>query len=158
MTSAVNWTKVKNYIIAVLVPVALGAAVGLLTSRFMDYDMLEKPALAPPGWLFPVMWSILYVLMGVSYGMLKNKGALDFNVMSVYYGQLAVNLLWPIFFFIFKWRLFSFIWIVALAILVITMAVRFYKKDNTAGLLQIPYAAWVVFASYLNFMIFVLNG
>ncbi len=157
MSVAIHWTKVKNIVIAVLVPVALGAAVGFLVSRFMDYDMLEKPVLAPPGGLFPVVWTVLYVLMGVSYGRIKNRGALDFGVTSVYYGQLAVNLLWPVFFFMLKWRLFSFIWIVSLAILVILMAVRFYKKDAAAGLLQIPYAAWVVFASYLNFMIFILN-
>ena len=157
MSATINWKKIKNYIVAVLVPVVLGAIVGFVTSMFMDYDMLEKPVLSPPGAVFPIVWSILYILMGVSYGMLKNQNKLDFDVMAVYYGQLIVNLFWPLFFFVLKWRLFSFIWIVVLAILVITMAARFYRKDNTAGLLQVPYAAWVVFASYLNLFVYILN-
>lgn len=158
MSVTVNWRRVKTMLFAILVPVLLGAAVGFTVSHFMDYEVLEKPVLAPPPWLFPVAWTVLYVLMGVSYGILKNKGALDFGVIAVYYGQLAVNLFWPFLFFVLKWRLFAFIWIVALAILVITMAARFYRKDSTAGLLQIPYAAWVIFASYLNLMIYILNG
>ena len=157
MTASINRNKVKNYAIAILIPVALGAIVGLIISGFMDYDALKKPVLAPPPILFPIAWSILYVLMGVSYGMLKDKRLLDTGVSSVYYAQLAVNLLWPIWFFVLKWRLFAFIWIVVLAVLVIIMAVRFYRKDNTAGLLQLPYAAWVIFASYLNLFVYILN-
>lgn len=157
MSAAIDWRKVRNYIIAILVPVVLGGLVGFWTSQFMDYEMLEKPVLSPPGAVFPVVWTILYILMGVSYGMLKNKNKLDLVEVGVYYGQLFVNLLWPIFFFILKARLFAFFWIVLLAVLVITMAVRFYRKDETAGLLQIPYAAWVVFATYLNLFVVLLN-
>lgn len=157
MSAAIDWRKVRNYIIAILVPVVLGGLVGFWTSQFMDYEMLEKPVLSPPGAVFPVVWTILYILMGVSYGMLKNKNKLDLVDVGVYYGQLFVNLLWPIFFFILKARLFAFFWIVLLAVLVITMAVRFYRKDETAGLLQIPYAAWVVFATYLNLFVVLLN-
>ena len=157
MSAAIDWRKVRNYIIAILVPVFLGGLVGFWTSQFMDYEMLEKPVLSPPGAVFPVVWTILYILMGVSYGMLKNKNKLDLVEVGVYYGQLFVNLLWPIFFFILKARLFAFFWIVLLAVLVITMAVRFYRKDETAGLLQIPYAAWVVFATYLNLFVVLLN-
>lgn len=154
----INWEKVKNYAITILIPVALGAAVGFIISGAMDYETLKKPALSPPGVLFPIMWTILYILMGVSYGMLRDKSLTDFQTDALYYSQLAVNLLWPIIFFVLKWRLFAFIWIIVLAILVIIMAARFYKKNQTAGLLQLPYAAWTVFASYLNLFVYLLNG
>lgn len=157
MSATVNWNKVKNYAVSILIPVALGTVVGLIISGFMDYETLQKPVLAPPPVLFPIAWSILYVLMGVSYGILKDKGLTDGNVTLIYYAQLIVNLLWPIAFFVLKWRLFAFIWIVLLAILVIIMAVRFYRKDSTAGLLQIPYIMWTLFATYLNLSIYILN-
>lgn len=153
----INWEKIKTYAIAILIPVALGAVVGLVISGSMDYDSLNKPPLAPPSILFPIVWTILYVLMGVSYGMLSVKSLADTEATSVYAAQLAVNLLWPIFFFVLKWRLFSFIWIIALVILVITMVVRFYRRDKAAGLLQLPYLTWTVFASYLNLMAYLLN-
>lgn len=157
MSATISWKTIKPYAVSILIPVALGALVGWIISGSMDYDMVQKPALAPPAILFPIVWSILYVLMGVSYGILKERRLHDAGTMSVYYVQLAVNLLWPIFFFVLKWRLFSFFWIVALAILVILMVVRFYRKNPAAGLLQIPYAAWTLFASYLNLAVFLLN-
>ena len=154
----IDWQKIKIYAISILIPVALGAAIGLLISGSMDYESLKQPVLAPPSALFPIVWTILYVLMGVSYAILRERGLTDFSVNSVYAAQLTVNLLWPVFFFVFKWRLFSFIWILALAVLVILTAARFYKKNTVAGLLQLPYAAWTVFASYLNLAAFILNG
>ena len=155
---SINREKIKIFAISILIPVALGALTGLLISGSMDYGSLKKPPLATPAILFPIVWTILYVLMGVSYGILKSRGLVDNSVNTVCIAQLAVNLLWPVFFFVFKWRLFSFIWIIALAALVITMAVRFYRRDSAAGLLQIPYAAWTVFATYLNLAAFILNG
>lgn len=157
MSASINWNKVKSYAISIIIPVALGAVVGLIISGFMDYGELKKPVLAPPPVLFPIAWSVLYVLMGVSYGILRDKRLSDSGTTAAYYAQLVVNLLWPVFFFVFKWRLFAFIWIVVLAILVIIMAVRFYRKDKTAGLIQLPYAAWTIFASYLNLFIYILN-
>lgn len=157
MTVITTREKIKTYVISMIIPLALGAAVALLTSRSMNYNDLVKPALAPPPILFPIAWTALYVLMGISYGILDVKGLHDSDTKIVYYAQLIVNLLWPIFFFMLKWRLFAFIWIVLLDILVIIMAVRFYKKDKTAGLLQLPYCAWVIFASYLNLAIYLLN-
>lgn len=157
MSISVNWNKVKTYIISILIPLVLGAAVGLLTSGAMNYDGLTKPVLAPPPLLFPIAWSILYTLMGISYAILETNGLHTAETRAVYYAQLIVNLLWPIFFFSLKWRLFAFIWIVVLDILVIIMASRFYRLHKTAGLLQLPYIAWVLFASYLNLLIYLLN-
>ena len=149
--------KIWVYIKAILIPVIVGGVVGLITLPFMDYEMLQRPLLAPAGILFPIIWTILYVLMGISYGILKTSNQADDEINFIYYLQLGVNALWSVFFFIFKWRLFSFIWILLLAVLVILMIVKFYNKNKTAGLLQIPYLLWIVFASYLNLGFYILN-
>ena len=81
----------------------------------------------------------------------------DDEINFIYYFQLGVNALWSIFFFVFKWRLFSFLWILLLAVLVILMIIKFYNKNKTAGLIQIPYLLWVLFASYLNIGFYILN-
>ena len=95
--------------------------------------------------------------MGVSYGILKSKNLTDRQVNRIYYIQLAVNALWSIFFFSLKWRLFAFIWIIMLAILVILMIIKFYNKNKIAGILQIPYLLWIIFASYLNIAVYIFN-
>ena len=150
-------SKLRNYASAIAVPLLLGAAVGFLTMGSMDYDKLNQPPLSPPGILFPIVWTILYTLMGVSYAMIRQKGKPESSVSLIYYLQLGVNLLWPIAFFLLKWRLFAFFWIILLDVLVVTMLFRFYAKDRTAGLLQIPYTVWVVFATYLNLGVYLLN-
>lgn len=151
-------SKFKNYFMSILTPVIVGGIVGLIISGFIDYNSLQKPFLAPPSLAFPIVWTILYILMGISYGILKEKSLIDSDINSVYYIQLFVNALWPIFFFVFKWRLFSFIWIILLAILVVLMIIRFYSKNKVAGLLQIPYLVWTLFATYLNLFIYLLNS
>ena len=150
-------SKFKIYLKSILIPLILGGLVGLFISDSMDYDTLVKPALAPPAVIFPIVWTILYTLMGISYGILKSNSLLDGNTKFLYYLQLAVNLLWPIFFFVFKWRFFSFIWIIILVLLVIAMIAEFYSKNKTSGLLQIPYLLWLLFATYLNLSVYLLN-
>ncbi|MBO5142925.1 MAG: tryptophan-rich sensory protein [Clostridia bacterium] len=149
--------NIKIFIKSIAIPLLLGILVGVIISGSMDYEILEKPFLAPPGWLFPIVWTILYILMGVSYGILENKGLDDSEVKSIYYAQLITNLLWPIAFFVFKWRFFAFLWILLLLGLIIKMVVEFYKKDKLAGLLQIPYLIWTTFATYLNLAVYLLN-
>ena len=149
--------KIKIYFEAILFPLIIGGLVGLITANFIDYNYLTKPFFSPPGYLFPIVWSILYVLMGISYGRLKNLDLNDSKIELIYYIQLLVNALWSIFFFVLKWRLFSFFWILLLLILVIIMIYRFYQKDKLAGLLQLPYLIWILFASYLNLSIYLLN-
>lgn len=150
-------SKIKTYVKTIIVPLLVGGIVGLIISASMDYNLLEKPFLAPPSMFFPLVWTMLYILMGVSYGILKTKDLSDSKSATIYYLQLFVNALWPIAFFVFKWRLFAFIWIILLDILVAMMIYVFYKKDKTAGLLQIPYLLWSLFASYLNLSIYLLN-
>ena len=149
--------KTMIYIKAILLPVLIGALVGIITSGSMDYNMLQKPPLAPPGAVFPIVWTILYILMGVSYGILKVNNQTDEEIDWIYYIQLAINALWSIIFFNFKWRLFAFIWIILLAVAVISMIRKFYEKNKISGLLQIPYILWVIFATYLNFGFYILN-
>lgn len=146
-----------TYVKAILVPLVLGAIVGFITSDSMNSAMLIQPSFAPPAILFPIVWTILYVLMGVSYGILKSKNLITDRINKLYYGQLFINLAWSIIFFILKWRLFAYFWILLLIVLVVLMIKEFYDKNKTAGLLQIPYLIWIVFASFLNLSIFLLN-
>lgn len=150
--------KFKIYLKSIFLPVIVGGIVGLIISSFIDYNILNKPPLSPPSIIFPIMWTILYILMGISYGILKEKTLLDKKVSNIYYIQLFVNALWSIFFFVFKWRLFSFIWLILLILLVVAMIILFYKKNKLSGILQIPYLVWILFASYLNLFVYLLNG
>lgn len=149
--------KIKIYIKSIAIPVIVGGIVGLIISSSIDYNTLQKPFLAPTSIVFPIAWTILYILMGISYGILESNQLTDRKIDLIYYIQLGVNALWSIFFFLLKWRLFSFIWIILLAILIIIMIIKFYNKNKIAGLLQIPYLLWVLFASYLNISIYILN-
>lgn len=149
--------KIKIYIKSILIPVIIGGIVGLFISSSIDYNSLNKPFLAPPAIVFPIVWTILYTLMGISYGILKSNKLTDQEIDLIYYIQLGFNALWSIFFFLLKWRLFAFIWIIILAILIVVMIFKFYNRNKVAGLLQIPYLLWVLFASYLNIAIYILN-
>lgn len=148
-----KWILAKN----IILPIALGGLVGLIISQFMDYNTLQKPPLSPPGFIFGIVWSILYLLMGIAYGMLVYKEKSDEEVSKIYWTQLIINLIWPILFFVFKIRLFSSIWIIILLILVISMVIKFYKKDKIIGYSQIPYLLWIMFATYLNIGVYILN-
>lgn len=150
-------SKIKIYTKSILIPVAVGLLIGAITSSSIDYNTLIKPVFAPPSIVFPIVWTILYVLMGVSYGILETKSLVDTEINFIYYFQLLVNALWSIIFFTFEWRLFAFIWLLILILLIVMMIIKFYQKDKVAGLLQIPYLLWALFASYLNFAIYMLN-
>ena len=150
--------RVWIYVRSILIPVAVGSIVWRIMSSFIDYEVLKSPFLAPPSIAFPIVWTILYILMWVSFGILEDKKLMDKNLSILYYVQLWVNALWSIFFFVLKWRLFSFIWIILLDILVVWMVIRMYKKNKTAGLLQIPYILWILFATYLTLAFYLLNN
>lgn len=150
-------SKFKTYAFSILLPLIVGGLVGFLISGNMDYDTLKKPPLSPPGIVFPIVWTILYILMGISYAMLKAKNLHDTNTKLSYYVQLFINGFWSIFFFLAKARLFAFFWIILLLISIIIMIILFYKKDKIAGLLQLPYLAWTIFATYLNLFFYLLN-
>ena len=149
--------NIKIYIKSILVPVTIGLIVGLVISKSIDYNLLIKPPFSPPSILFPIVWTILYILMGVSFGILETNLLVDDEIISIYFLQLFFNSIWPILFFVLKARLISFIWIVILVILVGIMIIKFYRKNKLASLLQIPYLLWSIFATYLNFFIYLLN-
>ena len=150
-------SKFKIYLKSILIPLVLGGIVGFIISGSTYYNSLIQPELAPPAILFPIVWTILYFLMGLSYGIITIYSDLDSDVKTIYYSQLIVNLIWPIIFFVMKNRLLALIWIILLLILIIIMIVKFYKKNKVASLIQIPYLLWTIFATYLNFSIYLLN-
>ena len=123
-------SKARIYIKSILIPVLVGVVIGLITSDAMNYSMLIKPPLAPSGAVFPIVWTILYVLMGVSYGILKSNNQTDQEIDLIYYLQLGVNALWSIIFFSLEWRFFAFLWIILLAVLVIDMIRKFYNRNS----------------------------
>lgn len=146
--------KAKPYIISILIALGVGGLSALLTMGNMDiYSEIVKPALAPPGFIFPIVWSILYVLMGISSARVYIKnGNLFFYVI-----QLIFNFFWSILFFNLQEYLISFVWLLFMWVFIILMIRDFAKTDKLAAYLQIPYLLWVTFAGYLNLMIFLLN-
>ena len=150
--------KLLRYI---AIPLIVGAIAALLTSDSMTiFKSLDKPALSPPGWLFPIVWTILYTLMGISAYLIgiSNVAPIErAKALTLYTYQLAVNFLWSIFFFNFEWYFFSFLWIILLWILVFLMIRSFYKINKVPAYLNLPYLLWISFAAYLNLGIWFLN-
>ena len=151
----------KTLIIAIAIPLIVGGVSALITMDSMGlFDTVDKPPLSPPAWLFPVAWTALYILMGIASYIVFEKTA-DMveksKALRVYFLQLAFNFLWSVFFFNFELYLFSFFWLLALWVLIIVTAVRFYRISKVAGYLMIPYILWVTFAGYLNLGIAILN-
>lgn len=138
-------------------PIIIGGIIGFIISGNIEYNTLTKPPLSPPSILFPIVWSILYLLMGISYFILKKKNNDNIIISIVYYTQLFVNFLWSIIFFNLEWRFFAIIWIIILDILVISMIYIFSKKDKLPAYLNIPYLIWILFATYLTIGIYILN-
>lgn len=123
-----------------------------------DYSDLIKPPLTPPSWVFPVVWTVLYTLMGYAAYRIAGsgeRGAKD--AVNLYWLQLLVNLLWPIAFFRLEWRLFAFFWLLLLIVLIVRTILRFGAIDKTAAYLLYPYLVWCGFATYLNLAFYLLN-
>ena len=151
----------KRLIICLAIPLVVGGAAGLLTMNSMEaFEALNQPPLSPPGWLFPVVWTVLYELMVIaSYLVSVSDAPHEEKARALWtYGiQLAFNFLWPIAFFNLKWYLFAFLWLVILWILILITALRFGRIRKPAGYLLVPYLLWVAFAGYLNLGIYLLN-
>ncbi len=151
----------KLLVLCVAVPLAVGAVSAYLSGGGMEvFESVTKPPLSPPGWLFPVVWTVLYTLMGVSSYLILTSVAEKESIrsaISTYAYQLTVNFLWPTFFFSFRWFFFAFLWLLLLICLVVAMIREFYKISKPAAYLNIPYLVWLLFAGYLNFAIWWLN-
>ena len=158
MRSKIN---LKSIFICILIPLAVGGLAALLTMGSMkDFSALRQPPLSPPGWLFPVVWTFLYILMGVaSYIVLESRLEAEEKrrAFSSYFLQLGFNFLWSIIFFSLGAYEIAFIWLLGLLALIILTTVRFYRISRIAGVLMLPYIAWVSFAGYLNLAIAYLN-
>ncbi len=151
----------KKLLIAVAVPLGVGILAGLITAEGTEtFANLRKPFLTPRAWLFPVVWTILYVIMGIaSYRVWTSVTTYEKRreALGVYAIQLLFNFLWSIIFFNLQEYLFAFVWLVALWLFILATKQRFEKIDATAGYLLIPYLIWVAFAGYLNLGIWILN-
>ena len=156
------WAKFKPYIISIAIALAVGGlSAFLIRNNVYIYDSINKPALSPPAILFPIVWTVLYVLMGISSARIwLQKDNASYEVMDsllAYALQLILNFFWSIIFFNMRTFLFSFIWLVVLWASILKMIFKFSVLDKTAAYLNIPYILWVTFAGYLNFMIYLLN-
>ncbi len=152
----INW---KSLTANLAISLGTGILSALITRNSMDtYKNLNLPKLAPPSILFPIVWTILFILMGISaYIIYESNSDQKQSALTIYGIQLLVNFIWPILFFNLGLYLFSFIWIILLWVLIILMINEFRKISSIAAYSQIPYLVWVTFASYLNFMIYYIN-
>ncbi len=152
--------KLKTYVLFILFTELIGIVAGLFTSMGMDdYKQAVKPALTPPDIVFPIVWTILYALMGISAARIwLSKPTKERNHGLIIWGaQLFFNFFWSLIFFNLQAYGFAFFWILILWALIVAMIYTFNKTDRLAAFLQIPYLLWVTFATYLNLMVWVLN-
>ena len=156
-----NRINIKSLVISIAIPLAVGGLAAFITMGSMqDFEALNKPPLSPPGWLFPVVWTLLYILMGVSaYLVLESKAATTDkkSALKLYFLQLGFNFFWSIIFFTLGAYELAFLWLVILFVLILATTKRFWSINPLAGMLMIPYALWVSFAGYLNLAISRLN-
>ena len=153
---------IKTYIIAIAIPLIIGLLSTLLTKDKMDlYKDVTMPPLSPPSILFPIVWSILYILMGISSAIIwqnRKKDTSSANVGIVNYAiSLIFNLGWSIIFFDLRQFLVAFIWLLVLLYFIIRTIISYKNISRTAAYLQIPYVLWVAFAGYLNIGVWYLN-
>lgn len=154
--------NIKSFVIAIFLPLLVGGLSALISSGGMDfYKTIIRPPLSPPSVLFPIVWSILFILMGISSAIIYNtksvsppKKRLAFYTYAL---SLFFNFFWSIFFFNFNLFLFSFFWLLILLFLILRTIMKYYKINPIAAYLQIPYLVWVTFAAYLNLAIWWLN-
>ena len=154
-------TKWKTLILCILIPLAIGAISAFFTADSMSsFDAITKPPFSPPGVLFPIVWTILFVLMGIAsylvYASSAPKTQKD-TALTVYGLQLAVNFFWSLIFFNLNAYLFAFFWLLLLLALIAITIIKFRKISPVSALLLLPYLLWVTFAGYLNLAIYFLN-
>ena len=153
----INW---KKLLICLAIPLAVGGLSTLLSGGMDSYQVLNQPPLSPPGWVFPIVWTILYLLMGyASYRVLaSNAPRDDIKKALTFYGiQLFLNFLWPLVFFGLQWYWAAFALLLLLWVFIYLTMHLFGLIDDTAENLLIPYLLWVTFAGYLNLGVALLN-
>jgi tryptophan-rich sensory protein len=153
-----NW---KTYAFWILLAQAVGGLSGFLTRKGSQFyaETVVKPALSPPSAAFPIVWSILFLLMGIGAARVYLAPASNnrSRALSVWLLQLGVNFFWSILFFNLRVYGLSLLWLLLLWVLIIWMILLFYRVDKPAALMQVPYLLWVTFAAYLNWGVWMLN-
>ena len=152
--------RTKSLIKNLAIPLIIGALTGFLTNGDVKEFMAtaKQPFFAPPGWVFPVVWTILYALMGFAAYIIENTSSpRKSRALTVYYIQLFFNFVWSFIFFSANNYLFAFIWIIILWVLIIATILEFKMIKNRAAYILIPYLIWVTFAAVLNFSVYLLN-
>lgn len=157
------WQRYKSFFLSVMISLGIGILSTLLTMKNMNIaESVMQPPLAPPAFLFAIVWTLLYVLMGISAALVFEKRAqspVSVRQGLTYYAMsLVVNFTWNIIFFNFRAFLIASLWIVLLLFLIIKTVLHYFKVDKPAAYLQLPYIVWVAFATYLTFGILYLNG
>lgn len=150
--------NIDPLIISILIPLAVGAVSSLLSGTMMAPTFIQ-PSFSPPGYLFPIVWTILYILMGISsYLVYTSDSPAKLAALLVYAIQLVFNFFWTILFFRFSLYGLAFLWLLALIGLIAIMIYLFSKIRPTAAYLQLPYLLWCLFAAYLNFAVYMINN
>ncbi len=151
--------KYKPYFKSIVLPLIVGGVSAIFTMKGMPYyDMQEKPFFTPPDIAFPIVWTILYILMGISAAKVKQSNdPKKKQALKTYYLQLAVNFFWSVIFFGLHQYFLAFLWLLLLILLILKMIKEFAQIDLTAAKLQIPYLLWCCFAAALNFGVWWLN-
>lgn len=151
--------KFKPLIISILIALAVGGLSGFISMGSMDtYENLQRPALSPPSWVFPVVWTILFILMGIaSYIVYMSNSDIKGKALKVYAIQLAVNFIWPLIFFNGQKYFLAFVWLLFLIVLIVETILLFKEVNKKAAILLTPYLLWTIFAGYLNISIYLLN-
>ncbi len=148
--------KYRNLAVSIVIPVGIGALAAFFNRADMPiFESLIKPPGTPSARVFPIVWTILYVLMGISaYWVNQSYSAFKQKAINAYIMQLALNFLWPFFFFKRQLFLEAFVLLAILWVTILRMIILFAKVDKKAAILQIPYLLWVTYAGYLNFAIY----
>lgn len=153
--------KKPRYLLWIAAVEAVGILSGLLSRAGTEVYrfMMEKPSLSPPAILFPIVWTILYALMGIGAARVEaSQDGPDRNrALNVFVVQLVVNFFWSLIFFNAQAYEFALLWLLLLWVLVLLMIPEFRKVDSAAALAQIPYLLWLTFAAYLNYGVWTLN-
>lgn len=156
-----NFKKWKPYIFWILLAEGVGLLAGLLTrdATMIYANTIQKPPLSPPAIVFPIVWTVLYALMGIGAARVATspKRKKDDIALNLFVIQLIVNFFWSFFFFNAQAFGFAAIWLILLWVLVLLMIIAFWKVDRLAAWLQIPYLIWLTFAAYLNLGVYLLN-
>ena len=151
--------KFVPYILSVGLALGIGGLSAFLTKDSIPiYSAINRPKLSPPPELFPIVWTVLFVLMGIAAAIIWCSNGREIDSALLFYGaQLVFNFCWTLIFFNFRADLAAFIWLLILLVLIGITSVKFYRIKKLAGLLLLPYFTWVSFAGYLNFMVWRLN-